>query len=101
MDILGLNPIFVVIAATGLGITLRVVLGWAKSGGKFQPKKTISTLISGFFSGLILVSGIIFEIPPTADQQTILVLVVGAISAVMGSDAAVRTAGKITEKIKA
>ena len=101
MEILGLNPIYVVIGATALGVVLRVVLGWAKSGSSFNPKKTISTLISGFFSGIVLVSGIIFEIPATADQQTVLVLIVGSVSAVMGADAAVRTAGKIAQdKIK-
>ena len=67
MDILGLNPIFVVVAATGLGITLRVVLG------------------------------IVFEIPATADTQTVLVLIVGSVAAVMGSDAALRSSGKIAQ----
>ena len=100
MDVLGLNPSLVIIAATLTGVVLRIVLGWSASGEKFDPKKTVSTLITGFFTGVVFVAAQIATIDAGADTQTQLVLVIGAIGTVMGLDSAIKSGTKIASAVK-
>ena len=95
-EILGLNTSLVIVLATITGVGLRIVLGWAKNKEPFMPKKTISTLITGFFTGVVFVGTSLENIQADADSQIQLILVLGSIASVAGIDSLLRTSNKIT-----
>jgi len=101
MQILGLEPVSVIIIICIIGVSGRVYMGMAgKSWKEFNIHLVMITFMLGMITSIGIVAPVIDALPNDIDPTLQLVVVAGQIGLVMGVDSVVRKGYKISQKIK-
>jgi len=94
MQIFGLDPIIAAIIIAIIGVAYSIGLGYATSAGSFNGKKLITSILISIPSSLILVATGIKSADFT-DDLTTLVLIIGWIMSISGTDFTVKAIAKL------
>ena len=100
MQIFGVEPVAAALIIAAVGILYSVGLGYAKNVGAFDYRKLIlSILIAGPGSIIFVATGILNSNAP--DDLTTLILVIGWILTIGGTDSAVKGIATLVKNKKA
>jgi len=94
MQIFGLDPVFAAIIIAIVGVAYSIGLGYATSTGGFSGKKLVTSILISIPGSLILVATGIKSATFT-DDLTTLVLIVGWIMSISGTDFTVKAIAKL------
>jgi hypothetical protein len=99
MEIFGLDPILGSVIIAVMGIAWAIFIGYAKAEGNFDFKKLATSVAIGFPGALILVATGI-NAAGDVEGLTLLVLIVGWIMQISGTDSTVKGIASIARRNK-